>query len=61
MDTYFTASWRTQRKCNAELQLTGMSIVGNMMSGAFMTYTFTYINAGPSRAYVPNVTVTLYT
>ncbi len=61
MDTYFTTSWRTQRKCNAELQLTGMSIVGNMMSGAFMTYTFTYNNAGPSRAYVPKLTVTLYT
>jgi Leucine-rich repeat (LRR) protein len=61
MDSYFTTLWRTQRKCNAQLQLTGMSIVGNMMSGAFMTYTFTYNNAGPSWAYIPRLTVTLYT
>ncbi len=61
MDTYFTTLWRTQRKCNADLQLTGMSVVGNMMSGAFMTYTFTYNNLGPSRAYLPKVNVTLYT
>jgi Leucine-rich repeat (LRR) protein len=61
MDNYYTSSWRTQRKCVAQLQLSGMTVVGNMMSGAFMTYTLTYQNNGPSRAYLPQVTATLYT
>ena len=61
MDNYLTPSWRTQRTCSADLQLTGLLTTGNMMSGAFMTYTFNYQNNGPSRAYLPKVTATIHT
>lgn len=74
MDTYFGAQqikpasswapqyyWKNQRKCPADLQLTGMTVTGNLNTGAFMTYTIKYQNNGPSWAYTPTVSVSLYT
>lgn len=73
MDTYFGAQqikpasswapqyyWQNQRRCPADLQLTGLVVTGNLYTGAFMTYTFQYENKGVSRAYNPTVSVVLH-
>lgn len=73
MDTYFGAKqikassswapqyyWKNQKRCPADLELSGLVTLWNLYTWSFMSYVLNYSNNGISWSYVPTVSVSLH-